>query len=107
VVVTTDDTRREWSSTLLRYMGHSLFSMEELFNHAPGSEAVDLVLVDPQCMTAAKFTQLMTFLSSLEAGICLLTDYGAAVPPAAEGLPRLPVIFSGKQLEKILVALPV
>lgn len=107
VVVTTDDTRREWSTTLLRYMGHSLVSMEDLFNHAPGSEAVDLVLVDPQCMTAAKFIRLMTFLSSLEAGVCLLTDYGVAVPQAAEELPRLPVIFSGKQLEKVLDLLPV
>lgn len=101
-VVTTDDARREWVATILQYMGHRMYPMEDLFNNAAGSEAVDVVLVDPQCMTAAKFDQLMTFLSALNAEVVLLLDPGAAAPQGHADLPRLPVVFSREQLEQVL-----
>ena len=104
VVVTTDDARKEWASTLLRSMGHDLYPMEGLFNNASGSEAVDLVLVDPQCMTAGKFDQLMTFLSSLAAEVCLLMEPAAAPPRGAEDLPRLPLVFSRGKLQEVLAS---
>ncbi len=106
VVVTTDDNRREWVATLLKYMGHSTFPMEGLFNSSPGSENVDLVLVDPQCMTTTKFEQLMTFLSSLDAGICVLAEPGAVLPRGAADLPSIPMVFSRLNLQTALSGLP-
>ncbi len=107
VIVTTDEQRREWTSTLLKSMGQTLYPMEGLFNNAPGSEEVDLILVDPQCMTAGKFDQLMTFISSLAADVCLLMEPGAAPPRGAEDLPRLPLVFSRENLQEVLTALAV
>jgi hypothetical protein len=81
--------------------------MEAFFNHGPGSQEVGLVMVDPQCMTAQKLEQLMVFLTSQPAKICMLTDPGAHLTGAARACPVLPFVFSREDLGRILCPQPV
>lgn len=106
VVVTTDRSRQEWLQALLNFMGHRHFPMDAFFNHAPGSQDVGLVLVDPQCMTAQKLDQLMVFLASQPAKVCMLADPGAHLSGAAQGCPILSYVFSREDLRHILSPQP-
>ncbi|MFH2054098.1 MAG: HDOD domain-containing protein [bacterium] len=107
VIVTTDANRRDWVSLLLEYMGQDLFPMESYFNQAPGSAEVGLVLVDPQCMTSQKFDQLMVFLSSLSARVCVLAERDGHLPANTRELPRLDFVFTRSDLGRILAGQPV
>jgi len=107
VVVTTEDGRRQWSTTLLEHFGHEIFPLDDYFNQAAGSEKVGLVLIDTQCLTQQQTAQLMPFLTSQPAQAAVLADRGAQVPAEVAELPRLGTVFSRCDVRNILIAQPV
>ncbi len=106
VVVTTEDERREWGHTLLTHFGHEVFPMDAFFNQAPGSETVGLVLIDAQCLTQQQISQLMPFLATHSAAAAVLLERGANAPAGTEDLPRLGIVFSRSDVQRLLVGQP-
>ena len=106
VVVTTEDERRAWANTLLGHFGHTVFPMDAFFNQIAGSEAVELVLIDTQCLTHQQISQLLPFLATQSARAAILIERGANVPPGVEDLPRLGILFSRSDIQRLLVAQP-
>lgn len=101
-VVTTDSDRSEWVQTLLRHFGHELFPMETYFNQGPGCETVQLVLVDPQCLTTQQLERLTNYLATQPADVVMLYEKGTGVPDAVKAFPRLDFIFSRNDLRQVL-----
>lgn len=101
-VVTTDEGRREWVQTLLKHFGHDLFPMESYFNQVAGSEGVQLVLVDPQCLTAQQIERLTKYLATQSADVVMLYEKGTGVSEAIRPFPRLDFIFSRDDLRQVL-----
>ncbi len=103
-VVTTDQDRREWVETLLKHFGHELFPMDAYFNQGAGSESVELVLVDPQCLTAQQIDRLTKYLATQSADVVMLYERGTSVPEAVQSYPNLGFVFSRQDLGKVLMA---
>ena len=72
-VVSTEEGRRDWVETLLRHFGHDLYPMDAYFNQGPGCGDVELVLLDPQCLTAQQLDRLMTYLATQSAQVVVLS----------------------------------
>lgn len=106
VLITTEDDRREWTEMVLQKLGHRLFPMQSFFNQDPGSQDVDLVLLDAQCLTRQQLDQLLPFLSEVSVTSALLLDQGAHAPRGTEHLPVVPTVFTRGHLEKLLSRQP-
>jgi HD-like signal output (HDOD) protein len=107
VVVTTDGQRRDWVTCLLEHFGNTIFPMDTYFQGQAGSDEVDVVLVDPQCMTHQKFEELLTFLGGRQARVVLLIEEDGVTPQGGQDFPALPFVFSRSQFKRILATQPV
>jgi HD-like signal output (HDOD) protein len=103
-IVSTDECRREWIHTVLQHFGHELFPMDAYFNNAAGSERVQLVLLDPQCLTAQQLDRLAKYLSTQSAEVVMLVERDMPVPEAIKGFPTMSYVFSRDDLAKVLSA---
>lgn len=101
-VVSTDENRREWVQTLLQHFGHQLYAMDSYFNQAAGSEQVQLVLLDPQCLTAQQLDRLLKYLATQSADVVMLIERDTPVPEAIQGYPTMKFVFSRQDLAKVL-----
>jgi len=106
VVVTTEDERRKWCNALLEHFGHEIYPMNDFFNQTAGSQKVSLVIIDTQCLTQEQITRLMPFLASQSAAAAVLLETGAHAPTGIEDLPRLGIVFSRGDVNRILAAQP-
>ncbi|MBU8871974.1 MAG: HDOD domain-containing protein [Gemmatimonadales bacterium] len=103
-VVSTEVARREWVQTLLQYFGHELFPMDTYFNQGPGCGNVELVLLDPQCLTAQQLDRLLKYLSTQSAQVAILHDQGSVMADAVKSFPTLKFVFSRQDLAEVLAA---
>ena len=101
-VVSTDEGRREWVQTLLRYFGHDLFPMETYFNQGPGCGDVELVLLDPQCLTMQQLDRLLKFLTTQSAQVVMLYESDTTVSDAIKVHPAMNFVFSRAELANVL-----
>jgi len=106
VVVTTDDERRGWTSTLMEHFGYQSFSMDAFFNQGPGSADVAVVLVDAQCLTQQQITQLGPFLATQSARTAVLLEDGAKPPVGTEDMARLGIVFSRYEINELVALQP-
>ena len=103
-VVTTDDSREQWVRTVLEHFGHEVFPREAYFNQGPGAEAVDLVLVDPQCLTAQRLERLLKYLSTQSADVVMLREPETTVSQSIQAYPSMGFVFSRRELGRVLAA---
>ncbi len=101
-VVSTEEGRRDWVQTILRYFDYELFPMDAYFNQGPGCEKVELVLLDPQCLTAQQLDRLVKYLSTQTADVVVLREQGTALADSVKDFPGLGFVFSSMELAEIL-----
>ncbi len=96
VVLSTDEDRVAWVSTLLQHFGCRIYPLKAYFNRGVGHEEVALVVLDPSCLTKQQLQKMLPFLDSMSATSCVLRDSGES--PLADELavtyPVLPYVFS-------------
>jgi HD-like signal output (HDOD) protein len=106
VVITTEDDRRDWTEMVLTQLGHRIFPMQSFFNQEPGSQDIDLALLDTQCLSRQQLDQLLPFLRDSSVNSALMMDQGAHVPRGAEHLPMVPAVFTRTHIEQLLSLQP-
>lgn len=96
VVLSTDEDRVAWVSTLLQHFGCRIYPLKAYFNRDLGHEEVQLVVLDPNCLTQQQLQKMLPFLDSMPAVSCVLRDSGASplADSLAEAYPLLPYVFS-------------
>jgi HD-like signal output (HDOD) protein len=104
VVLSTDQDRVKWVGGLLQHFGCSLYPLKEYFNREPGHEAVELVVVDPNCVTLPQLEKILPFLDQQPATTCVLCDSGESPLAAklAQRYPVLPYVFSRLDVQRVL-----
>jgi len=102
VVISSDNGRRQWTTCLLGGFGYETYPSRSYFNQEPGASEVDLVLLDPEGLTAQQLEQLVPFLASQPARTLVLCERDVPVPEAVADFSRLPFIFSRHQLNQLL-----
>lgn len=104
VVLSTDTERVAWVTGLLQHFGHTVFPLKAYFNQGPGHEAVQLVVLDPNCATNQQLAKILPFLDNQPAVTCILRD--GSESPLADKLaathPVLPYVFSRHDILAIL-----
>lgn len=108
VLLSTDQDRVDWVGGLLQHFGYRLFPLKAYFNQEPGHQEVGLVVLDPNCLTNQQLTKILPFLDRQPAVTCVLRD-GSESPLAdklAETRPVLPYVFSRRDVQALLGAVP-
>jgi len=100
VVLSTDQDRVAWVSGLLEHFGCRTFPLKAYFDREPGSAEVQLVILDPNCMTSQQLARILPFLDQQPAVTCVLKDSGESplADRLAETHPVLPYVFSRQDL---------
>ena len=58
VVLSTDADRVAWVSTLLQHFGCRIYPLKSYFNQEAGHEEVELVVLDPNCLTQQQLQKM-------------------------------------------------
>lgn len=106
VVITTDGDRASWLGCMLSNFDVTTMEAQAYFNQESGAQEVDLVLVDPQCLTVQQVEQLVPFLESQPVKIVVLRESGQKIPEALSGYPEMGFVFSRNQLAQALALQP-
>ncbi len=108
-VVSSDPERSQWTKGLLEYFGNRIFPMKPFFAQDPGADDVQLVLLDPQCLTKPQMTKIRTFLASRPVKVAVLVgdEGGNLTYELTAEYPSLPFIFSRQDLLNLLQTQPV
>jgi len=106
VVITTEDDRREWAELVLTQLGHRICPMQPFFNQEPGTQDVELALLDTQCLSRQQLDQLLPFLRDASVNAALMMDQGVHTPRGAEHLPTVPAVFTRTDIEQLLALQP-
>lgn len=104
VVLSADQERVAWVGGLLEHFGCALFPLKAYFNREAGHEAVGLVVLDPNSLTANQLDKMLPFLEHQGARLAVLAE-GEPSPLVARLLARhaaLPFVFSRQDLERAL-----
>lgn len=109
VVVSADEERCEWVNCLLDHCGHTSVPMKTYFAQAVGTPKVDLVLLDPQCLTKSQLVKILPFLKAQNVRIATLDDGGevAASSDLRELYPTLNFVFSRQDIDELMQTQPV
>jgi putative nucleotidyltransferase with HDIG domain len=96
VILSTDEERVAWTGAVLQHLGCTIYPLKAYFNREPGHEQVQLVVLDPNCLTRQQLDKMLPFLDAMPATCAVLRD-GSESPLADElsqRYPSLPYVFS-------------
>jgi hypothetical protein len=96
VILSTDEERVAWTGAVLEHLGCEIYPLKAYFNQEPGHEEVQLVVLDPNCLTRQQLDKMLPFLDAVPATCAVLRD-GSESPLAEELGQRytnLPYVFS-------------
>ncbi len=101
VMICTNALRAEWTRQVLDHFGHQLVSMKEFFAEAEQSDAVDLIILDPESLSTDQLKKIApTLIHHRDHLVLFGQDKNLVISQLlGDKIRNIPVAFSRQDLE--------